>query len=375
MTMQIFDFNTITARVATAIQGASAGKLIDMTTGSVLRAVAESYAATVLWLQGMILQLLTTTRAASSTGTDLDTWMADYGLTRLPAQAASGRVTLSRFTATSQAVVPVDATIQTGDGKQRYTVVVDTSSAAYSSALGGYVMAAGTSSVSVPVLALTAGAAGNAAAGQINTITQAMPGVDTVSNPGTFTNGMDAESDAAFRIRFVAFLAGLSKATPGAVTFAATSLQSGVTCVITEGYSYSGAWQPGYFFLVVDDGSGAPTAAFLAAVYAAVDAVRPVGSTFGVFAPVTVMANVAMTITVDAAYDRPTAVAAVTAAIRAYLSSLTIGQTLPLSRLTQIAYNASPGVSNVSGVTINGATADLTATTKQAIRAGTVTIG
>lgn len=371
--MQTYDFNTLTTRIATAIQGASS-RLIDMTAGSVLRAVAESFSAVVLWLQGLILQLLAATRAATSTGADLDSWMLDYGLSRLPAVPASGLVTFSRFTATAQVVVPVGAAIQTGDGKQRYTVTADTGNSAYSAGLGGYVMPTGTSSVSVPVVAVTAGAAGNAAAGQINTITQAMPGVDAVTNGATFINGADAESDASFRIRFVGFLAGLSKATAGAVSYAVTSLQAGVTCVVTENYSYAGAWQPGYFFIVVDDGSGAPTAGFLASVYAAADAVRPIGSTFGVFAPVTLSANVAMKITVDAAYDRATVVAAVVAAIRAYLSSLTIGQTLPLSRLTQIAYNASPGVSNVSGVTINGATGDLTATTKQTIRAGTVTI-
>src|SRR5574340_85330 len=162
------DFSTIVRTIVTAIQG-GARTLVDLTVGSILRAVVEANAAVVLWLQGLILQLLATTRAATSNGSDLDTWVADYGLTRLPAVAATGQVSFSRFTATQQAVVPIGSTVQTGDGSQQYSVTIDTANAAYSAALGGYVLAAGVSSVSVPVAAAKAGAAGNAAIGQINT--------------------------------------------------------------------------------------------------------------------------------------------------------------------------------------------------------------
>ena len=48
-----------------AIQGAAAG-LVDFTTGSILRAVVEANAAVILWLQGLALTILNTTRASSS---------------------------------------------------------------------------------------------------------------------------------------------------------------------------------------------------------------------------------------------------------------------------------------------------------------------
>src|SRR5574340_54700 len=99
------DFSTIVRTIVTAIQG-GARTLVDLTVGSILRAVVEANAAVVLWLQGLILQLLATTRAATSNGSDLDTWVADCGLTRLPAVAETGQVSVSRFTATQQAVVP-----------------------------------------------------------------------------------------------------------------------------------------------------------------------------------------------------------------------------------------------------------------------------
>lgn len=373
MALTTKDFTTLVRDQVAAIQG-TAIALVDLTVGSILRAVVEANAGVVLWLQALILQLLATTRAATATGADLDSWAADYGVIRLPGSAASGLVTFARFTATQQAVIPVGSSVQTGDGSQKYTVTLDTGNAYYSATLGGYVLAAGVSSITVPVQDTAVGAAGNAQIGQINTITQALPGVDTVNNTAAFTNGADAETDAALRTRFVAFVASLSKATKGAIGYAITSIQAGLTYSLTENQNYAGASQMGYFFVVVDDGTGAPGSTLLATVSNAIDAVRPACSTFGVFAPVVETANIAMTITTAAGYTHSAVVATVTAALTNYINSLALGQSLPYSRLAQIAYDASAGVTNVTAVTLNSGTADLAATALQVIKAGTVTV-
>lgn len=366
-------FTDLVRNMVTAIQG-TASALVDISVGSILRTVVEANAAVILWLQGLILQLLAVTRAATSSGADLDSWCADYGFTRLPASYASGSVTFARFTASQQAVVPVGATIQTADGSQSYTVTADAANPAYSPSAGGYVMSAGTGSVSVPVIAQASGAAANAQIGTINTITQAMPGVDTVTNAAAFTNGADAESDSAFRARFVAYIASLSKATKNAIGYAITALQQNVAYVLVENQSYAGAAQLGYFYVVVDDGTGTPSAGFLSSVNNAIDAVRPFTSTFGVYAPVVVTAAVGMTCTIASGYDAAATKAAVQAALTNYINSLAIGQTLTYSRLAQLAYDASPGVTNVTSVTLNAGTADLTATNHQIIKAGTITV-
>lgn len=367
------DFTTLVRNQVTAIQGA-AKVLVDLTVGSILRAVVEANAAVILWLQGLILQLLAITRAATSSGADLDSWVGDFGLTRLAAVAASGQVSFARFTPSQQAVVPVGTTIQTGDGAQQFAVTLDTTNPAYSASLGGYVLAAGVASINVPVAAVTAGAGGNVSAGQINTLTQALPGVDTISNAASFTNGVDAESDAALRIRFIAFVASLSKATKGAVGYAITSLKQGVIYTLVENQQYNGTTDYGYFYVVVDDGTGSPGSTFLSNVSNAIDAVRGVSIRFGVCAPVVVTANAGMTITTAAGYDHNAVVALVVAALRNYINALTLGQTLTYSRLAQVAYDASPGVTNVTAVTLNGGTADVSATSQQVIKAGTLTV-
>ena len=366
-------FTTLVSDAATAVQGAAA-VLVDMSIGSVLRAFIEAQAALALWLQGVALQIAALTRFATSSGADADTWGADFAFTRLPARAATGQVTLARFTPTTAATVLVGLIVQTADGTQKYAVVADVTQPTYSATAGGYVLGAGVSSASVTVLASTAGAAGNAAAATINTLGSSIPGVDTVTNAAGFNSGADAETDSAYRVRFVAYIAALAKATPAAVGNAVNSVQPGVSYSITENYTYAGAYQPGFFYVVADDGSGAPPGSFLTLVANAVEAVRPIGSTYAVFTPTLVLANVVMTLTTAPGYLHATLVTAVSAALTAYINSLSVGAAMSFTRLSGIAYATSPGVTNVTALTLNGGTSDLAATPKQVIRAGTMTL-
>ncbi len=373
MTISTQDFPTIVRNSVTAVQGAARG-LVDLTIGSILRAVLEANATVILWLQGLILQLLATTRAATSNGPDLDSFMLDFGVVRLAAVAASGQVTFARFTSTLQAVVPVGATILTADGTQSYTVNLDTTNVNYSATLGGYVLAPGVASIAVTVTAVTAGIAANAVIGQISLINQPIPGVDTVTNAAAFTNGVDPETDPALRTRFIAYITSLSKATKTSIGYVISSLKQGVTYSLTENVNYAGAAQPGSFYAVVDDGSGTPPGSFLTSAANAIETTRPFTVTYAVFGPVLITANVAMTIVTAVGYDHAATTVLVANAIKNYINALTFGQALTYSRLAQLAYDASPGVTDVSGVTLNGGTSNLTATLQQEIKAGTVSV-
>jgi uncharacterized phage protein gp47/JayE len=363
-------FTTMVTDQITSIQ-AKASQLINFTIGSVLRALVETNAAVGLWLQGMIVQLLGTTRASTSSGSDLDTWMADYGVFRLPATAAMGFLTFSRFTATAQAIIPFGTLVQTPDGLQQFAVSVDLSNAAYTPA--GYVIAAGTTSVTVPAVAVTAAAAGNVGANQITALGQSILYVDTVNNALAFVGGSDAEQDPALRSRFVLYIASLARATVTAVKLAATSVQPGLSCTLTENQQYNGTADIGYFYVVLDDGSGAPPTPLIAAVSSAIDAVRAITTRFGVFAPVVIHAAVTLTVTLAAGAPSGTRTLVQTA-IQNYINALGDGVGLAYSRLIQVAYDASPSVVNVSSLLINGGTADLSATGQQVIKYSTVVV-
>lgn len=374
MPLNTQDFNTIVSNEIAAAQ-ASSSQLLDFSQGSVLLALIQANASAVaLWLQALDVYILSLTRAATSTGADLDSWMADFGFTRLPAMFASGNVTFSRLNNSIQAVVPVGAIVQTANGTVSFTAILDTTNANYNSALNGYVLTSGTTSISVLVQANVAGTIGNAASNAINTINTPIPFVDSVANSSSFSNGLNAESDASFRARFIAYLASLSKATLAAISYAVSQVQGVVDFTVTENQSYSGTTQYGYFYVVVDDGTGNPPSQLLTNVNSAVDAVRGLTTLFGVFAPVVVNATVVMTVTAAPGYVHATIAPIVQAAITAYINGLTLGTTLYYSQLFQVAYDSTPGVLDVSSYTLNSGTSDLTASSKQIIKALSITI-
>ncbi|MEX3933261.1 baseplate J/gp47 family protein [Paraburkholderia phymatum] len=370
---QQWSLTTAVSNMATSAQ-AKARVLLDFTVGSVNLAIIEAVAQVVVWLEGLILLLLATTRAATSNGSDLDTWMADYGLTRLAATSSTGQVTFSRFTPTYQAVVPVGTVIQTADGTQQFTVIADTTQTAYSATLGGYVLAAGVGSAVATVQAVNTGSATNVLANTITVLTQAIQYVDTVTNASAFTNAADAETDTAFRARFVTYINSLSKATKAAIGAAILAVKQGLQYTLLENVNYAGATQMGNIVAIVDDGTGSPSSTLLSTVANAIDAVRPFTSTYEVHAPVVVTANVAMTITTASGYTHSAVVATVTTALQTFINSLPLGTSLPYSRLSQVAYDASPGVTNVTAATLNGGTSDLAATSLQVVKYGTVSV-
>ena len=116
-------------------------------------------------------------------------------------------------------------------------------------ASNGYLIPAIIASGTVPVAALVAGTAANVQPGTITLLGSAVSGIDTVTNALAFTNGIDPETDAAFRARFVAFINTRSLATPAAVGYAISSVKQGIDYAMIE--------SPGSFQAVIDDGPAA----------------------------------------------------------------------------------------------------------------------
>ena len=130
----------------------------------------------------------------------------------------------------------------------------------------------------------------------------------------------------------------------------------------------------GCFLVTVDDGTGNPPSSLLATVTTAIEAVRPVGSSYMVQAVTVTPATIAMTVTVVPGAVHGTVAALVVAAVTGYVDALPIGAPLPWSRLAQIAYQASPQVANVTAVLLNGGTADLAPPRSGVVKAATVTV-
>jgi uncharacterized phage protein gp47/JayE len=235
-------------------------------------------------------------------------------------------------------------------------------------------IAIGVLSASVPVQAVNAGIQGNISAGVLTVLQTGISGVDNVTNATAFTNGIDAESDLAAKARFVAFMASLSKATPAALIFAISGIQQNVQCVLVENEDYSGHLDYGMVTAIVDDGTGSISSTLLTAAQNAANTVRAAGIRVSVFGAVPLTATVIMTVTTAPGYDHATVVGQVRTALTSYINSLGIGVLLPFTRLAQIAYDASAGVTKVSGISLNGGAADLAASARQTIKAGAITV-
>ena len=373
MQLSLQNFASIVQNAAAAVQSASA-QLLDLTVGSVLRAILEANASIALWMQWLILQVLQSTRAATSSGGDLDSWMADFSLSRLPASASSGKVTFSRFTPTLGTLIPVGASVRTADGNQTFSVIADATIPTFSPSQNGYVVGKGVTSIDVPVQSTTAGAAANIQAGSAVRLGTAIPGVDSVTNALPFQNGLDAETDINFRTRFVNYINSRSRATTLAVGNAVESIKQGLQYVVQENQDTSGAWRPGSFVVTVDDGSGLPSDTLLTTVAGAIEAVRPVGSQFAIQPPAITKADISLTITVHPSAQKAPVVAIVAAAVTTYVASLPIGAALPLTRIAQVAYAAHSAVINVSQIKVNGTASDVNPPPFGVVKPGIISI-
>lgn len=356
------DTNTVNAITAKSTQP------LDLSVGSVLLAIVQAVSGIFLWLQGIILQVQGLTRASTSQGSDLDTWMADFNFPRLGAVYASGNVTFARATATQQAVVFVGATVQTSTGTS-FIVGTDTTNPLYSSAYLGYVLPINTASATVPVTAAVAGTTGNVIAGSITVITSPIPGIDSVTNANEFTNGFNAELDSAYISRFQIYINSLSGGTNDAIISAVKAVQTGLFVQLVENTIYPNTPQLGAFFVIVDDGSGNPPASLLTAVQNAIDKARPTTSIFGVFGPTDLLVTAVGTITSLAGYVHSDVTTAVATALETYINTLDDGATLEFTGIFPVV-RAVPGVDNaiLSTFMINGAQLDIVPAPYQVIK-------
>jgi hypothetical protein len=366
---------------AAAVQGVCA-TLLDFAIGSILRAIAEAQGGAGLWLESLILRLLVTTRlstavaaagANNSVGPAVDSFVADFGLTRLPAVSATGSVTFARFTPTNAATIPVGALTQTADGTQTFAVVADTTQSAYNPTLNAYVIPASTASITATVQAVNGGTAGNISAGTLTVLQTGISGVDTVTNASAFANGVNAETNGALAARFIAFINSLSKATLGAFGYAILSLQYGLQYQLIENKDYNGAADNGMVTVIIDDGSGATPSGTITAAWSVINAVRAAGIRIGVYAATKLTANVVVTIGVAQGYLAANVQADVRAALSAGINNIGLANPFDYMMIGSICF-AVPGVATVTAATLNSGTADLIATQLQTSKVGTITV-
>jgi uncharacterized phage protein gp47/JayE len=343
--------------------------------GDPLLALMQATAAQAVFLQAQIQIVNALTLATTRTGADLDAWMAQFQFTRLPATFATGSETFGKNSpAGSPIQVPPGVTVQTVGGAVQFVTVADPTQPTWNPSLNAYVLGVGQTSLTATIQAALAGSSSNVAAGQLSQLGTNVAGIDFVTNAASIGNGQNAETDSAFRARFVQYLNSLSKATYGAIVSAIQSVQANLLFSLQENVDTGGHARPGEFVATIDDGSGSPPGSLIQAVQNALEAVRGFTILAETIAVTTVLATISMVVrlapSTPAAPVVPITVnAAVAAAVMAAVNAQPIGgpdedgDLLYVSEIEAAALTV-PGVLSVQpGTTlINGVNADLAGT-------------
>ncbi len=351
----------------TTAYGASLGILPNLLPGDPELAVFEATGTQGTWLEYVAQIIWGAARASTATNGDLDTFVNDFGLARLPATYAQGPVTLYAPSAPSvQVLIYPGALIQTPGGAIQYQLIADTNQSSWSPSLGAYVLPAGQTSITATAQATAAGSADNVQPGQLTQLASAIAGIGSVTNGAAITNGLDQESDTALRLRFVQFLASLSKGTLGAVLFAVNSVQQGLDVLPIANVNVNLVATPGTNLVIVDDGTGAPSSTLLNNVLTAVNNIAAFGIQFAVKGPTVVNTTASLSLVVVSNPTESNAViqSTVQTAIVNYVNAVQLSagsQYLYLNNIVEVAKDADVNVRAVvnGSVLLNGVAADL----------------
>jgi len=229
----------------------------NLTPGDPLLAIMESIAINIMYILRQINAVYAYARLSTcKSESDVDSFIADYGLQRQQSQQAIGLVTFSLAApTTSDILIAEGATIGTEDTLIQYTVIGDTSLPGWDNALGAYVIPAGQTTVSARVESVNAGTAYNVQADQLTVTT--LTGL-SVTNDQPILNGKDKATNDEVKAQFILYINSLARATKGAITYAIVKVRQGLDFALYENLNAQGVPKDGFFLAIINDGSGAP---------------------------------------------------------------------------------------------------------------------
>ena len=287
-----------------------------------------------------------------------------FGFERKNGLHASGKVIFKRSTARATKSIIQKGTKVSGSGYSFTTTESVT------------ILAGGTESAAVEVVADKAGSLYNVGAGTINTIDSVVPAdVVEVTNPYALSGGTDKETDAEYNERFRIYINGLSGTNSYAIKNAALSINA-VRSVSTQNHKppYKNIYNMSIY---VDDGSGGAAEETIEAVRRVIEGddteVNPghlaPGINIRVLAPTTVPVHIEMFASIYST-DREEARERIRFAVSDYINSLTIGKPVVLSEIiTKVM-----ALNYVKDVSISVPQSNIVPAINQIARTGTIKI-
>jgi len=364
----------VDAMIATA--STATPNLTDFTPGSIALAMFMAVAGVATMLQSMILTVQNGMRLQTSQGSQVDSFLADWGASRQDSRAATGQVTLGRILTAATIHISPGAVIQTSVDRIKFNIVADPGNITgnWDSGSSTYIFPSGQSTLNVLVQAVVSGSGGNIIANTLTQIVSGLGGVNTVFNALPFTTGLDTVSDDSAKADFQqSYIPALGTGNYAAIARAVKGVGGNLTHnVIPQQHLDGSAFVSGYT-VTVDDGTGAISGATLTAVATALDSVRAAGDIPEVQAPNNLLVNVQMHMLPSSTSVASVVQAAVQASISDYMNNLGAGATVVSFADVLALAQSVPSVLSVTGLQLNGTGADVPVTPVQLPRIGTVT--
>lgn len=263
----------------------------------------------------------------TAAGAQLDLHGAQRGVPRREAKRAAGVVSFSRYLPLSFDLVVPQGTVCAASGEP--AVEYETTEEA--------VLSAGELTVDVPVQALEAGAAGNAAAGYVTTLVSAPTGINYAVNQAPITGGRDAEGDEDYRRRVLEAYAHSPNGSNADYYRQAALEQEGVA--LAQAVPQAGG---GGVTLYLWGEGAAPGSGVVEAVSQALEGRRELGIAVTVKAAQALNLTVPVKVKLPAEVDFPWAQQQVQQAVEGYFSGLGIGEGFLLTGITRAVLGAVP---------------------------------
>lgn len=380
MSLPVKTFAEIVAQQQSQMQASSVITL-DFDVGSIMGAFTNAGGGNFLALQALATAILADTRLTTSQGQAVDSFCEQFSFPRYQGNPSDGNVTFSRNVTTILASIPVGSIVSVSSTNNlNFQVIQETDNPNYNPVTNSYDIQISTSSIDVPVQCQTNGVFGNVLAGQINTIDSPLVGVDFVTNDSDFTNGVSPWSDDKYKLEFALYIGSLTRATGPSIKYAVSTTPGPPQIYrnnVVENKDFdTDAQHLGYFYVVVDDGTGVPNTTLIENVSARLESYRGLTIAYSVIGPDKVEVDVEMDITL---VDNPTEseeiiTAKIQTAISNYIDSLEFNSLLPYTRLAEIIYDADDNILNVTNILLNGGTSDITTDNTELLFADDITV-
>lgn len=189
--------------------------ITDFTPGSNIRTMFETIAVFIEYIQFLVEEAYRSFYVDTAAGEDLDKRVSDFGMRRKRARNATGIVSFKRIQYSPD-------TFYIYAGSQVSTQPDTFGNTVSFRLLNDVVFPASTqqnpiTEVTGTVVCESSGPIGNVLQGKITNITSIVPGINTVTNPNSFMDGSNAETDDQLKKRIPIFINGLKRANEDAI--------------------------------------------------------------------------------------------------------------------------------------------------------------